>query len=290
VTPGIERVSFEGRDCVRLVGDGTGVFVTTSVGPRILGLVGSEGNVLAVLPQEAGLEHPSGRRFRFVGGHRLWAAPEVPATTYEPDDRPCTVTEAEDGIRVEAPADGAGLARAIEVRRSLDGWVVDHAIRNLSPATVTMAPWAITQLRPGGEAILPLGPMGDGPQADRSLVLWPYTDPGDPRIAFRRNEVRIRAVPGPAPIKVGAAPSEGRVAYRLGGEVFEKRVAVDPRAPYPDRGAAVQVYLGDDFCELETVGPLRAVDPGDEATHRERWALRREGAHPARPDEPRDGR
>ncbi len=274
MTPELEPVSFEGHDAVRLRGAGTTVLVITSAGPRILGLIGAEDNVLAVLPAEAGLEHPDGRRFRFIGGHRLWAAPEVPTTTYEPDERPCTVVEVEGGVRVEAPADHAGLARTIQVRSAPDGWVVDHTIRNLAGATATIAPWAITQLRPGGEVLLPLGPVGDGPQADRSLVMWPYTDLTDPRLAFRRNGIRITAVPGPAPVKVGAAPSAGRVAYRIGREVFEKRVTVDGRAIYPDRGAAVQVYLCDDFCELETLGPLRAVEPGDEVTHRERWTLR----------------
>jgi hypothetical protein len=28
-------------------------------------------------------------------------------------------------------------------------------------------------------------------------------------------------------------------------------------ALYADRGAAIQVYLSDEFCELETLGPLR---------------------------------
>jgi hypothetical protein len=60
--------------------------------------------------------------------------------------------------------------------------------------------------------------------------------------------------------------------------VFEKRAEAQPGRPYADRGAAVQVYICDDFCELETLGPLRTLEPDGEATHREHWSLRREEA------------
>ena len=43
---------------------------------------------------------------------------------------------------------------------------------------------------------------------------------------------------------------------------------------YADRGAAIQVYLSDEFCELETLGPLREVPPDGVAAHRERWIVR----------------
>ncbi|MGZ8596008.1 MAG: hypothetical protein ACXWYJ_10145 [Actinomycetota bacterium] len=268
-----ETLSFEGHDCVRLHDGGVTVMVTTSVGPRVLGLAGGDGNVMAVLPG-AGLERADGGRFSFIGGHRLWAAPEIPEVTYQPDDRPCAATEVDGGIRVEAPTDGAGLTKTLSVRRSHGGWTVDHEIGNASGRAVTVATWAITQLRPGGTATLPLPSRGPGPQADRALVLWPYTDLADPRVQVERGAVSIRSAPGGPPLKLGVAPGDGALAYRVGGEVFEKRVDIDPEAAYADRGAALQVYLCDAFCELETLGPLRALEPGETVTHRERWTLR----------------
>ena len=247
--------------------------VTTSVGPRVLGLTGLEGNLMAVLP-DAGLELHDGDRFAFIGGHRLWAAPEIPEVTYQPDDRPCAATEVEGGVRVEAPTDGAGLAKAISVRPAEGGWTVDHEIRNASSHPVTVAAWAITQLRPGGRATLPLPPRGSGPQADRSLVLWPYTDLADPRVHLERRAVTLRSEPGGPALKLGIAPGYGALTYRIGGQVFEKRIDIDPAATYADRGAALQVYLCDDFCELETLGPLRSLEPGEIVTHREHWTLR----------------
>jgi len=273
----LETVSFEGHDCVRLEDGDVAVVVTISAGPRVLGMLVEDENLFAVLP-DATLDGPDGERFRFLGGHRLWVGPEISSITYRADDRPCSVTEEEDGVGVEAPADGAHLVKAIWVRRASQGWIVDHVVRNASRRAVSIAPWAITQLRTGGEAVLPIAPREEGPQADRSLVLWPYTDLGDPRIRFGRNEVRVDASRSGPPLKLGAAPSDGRVAYRLGNHRFEKRIDVDPNATYPDRGAAVQVFVCDDFCELETLGPLAVVPPGGSVTHRERWTVGRAAA------------
>jgi hypothetical protein len=270
----LETISFEGHDCVRLEDGDVAVVVSISMGPRILGLLVEGVNLFAVLP-DATLDGPDDERFRFLGGHRLWVAPEVPSITYRSDDRACAVTEVEDGVRMEAPEDEAQLAKAITVRRDSPGWIVDHVVRNASPSSMTLAPWAITQLRTGGEAVLPVAPRGEGPQADRSLVLWPYTDLVDPRIRLGRDEVRVDAAMSGPPLKLGAAPSDGRVSYRLGTHRFEKRVDVDANATYADRGAAVQVYVCDEFCELETLGPLEVVPPGGSVTHREHWTVGR---------------
>jgi hypothetical protein len=272
----LETVSFEGHDCVRLEDGDVAVVVTMSTGPRVIGLLIENENLFAVLP-DAFLDTPDGERFRFLGGHRLWVAPEVPTLTYRPDDRPCAVIEVEDGVRVEAPADGAQLAKSIAVRRDSQGWIVDHVVQNASQRSMTIAPWAITQLRTGGEAVLAIASREQGPQADRSLVLWPYTDLGDPRIRLGRDEIHIDAASSGAPLKLGAAPSDGFVSYRLENHRFEKRIDVVPNATYADRGAAVQVFVCDDFCELETLGPLETVPPGETASHRERWTLGRAG-------------
>lgn len=257
-------------------GDRSTLLVTTSVGPRVLGLfAGGDDtfNVMAVLP-DATLERDEGPPFRLVGGHRLWAAPEVPAVTYQPDDRPCTVTEVPDGVRVEAPRDGAGLVRSIEIRASGDRWLVDHELRNGSEAPTTVAPWAITQLRSGGIATLALGDRGSDAQADRSVVLWPYTDLDDPRPRFGADDVTVDAMPGDGPLKVGAEPGAGALTYRVDGRVFEKRTDALASRPHADRGAAVQVYVRHDFCELETLGPLVTLAQGERASDREIWSLR----------------
>ena len=271
----LEVLRFAGHECVRL-GDGSdAAIVSTSAGPRVIGLFrdGDDDNVLAVLP-DATIDRAAGPPYRLLGGHRLWAAPEIPDVTYQPDDRRCAVTEVDDGIRVDAPADGVGLIKSIEVRRSAGGWTVDHSVRNGSGAPVTLAPWAITQLPLGGRMVVPSSTSAAGPQADRALVLWPYTDPGDARLHLTADAIVVDTVATGTRLKIGVAPGRGHASYSRNGTVLEKHVDIEADAEYTDRGAAIQVFVCDEFCELETLGPLRELAPDDVATHRERWIVR----------------
>jgi hypothetical protein len=257
---------------VRLDGDGSSVEVATAFGPRIVGLLVDGRNLFAELPDDT-LTGPGGRPYRLRGGHRLWAAPEVPDVTYQPDDEPCVVSAVGDGVQVDAPPDGAGLAKAIVVAPATDGWSVDHTIVNLGASTMTVAPWAITQLRPGGRFTLAFAATGDGLQADRSFVLWPYTDPTDARLSVTTDAVTVDAAPLGSPLKVGVAGAAGRGRYELEGTRFEKRIAMDRSAPSADLGAVVQVYVCPRFGELETLGSLTQIPPGASVTHRESWTI-----------------
>ena len=40
-----------------------------------------------------------------------------------------------------------------------------------------------------------------------------------------------------------------------------------------DHGASVQCYRDDRFVELESLGPLSVLAPGEETSHREVWSL-----------------
>jgi hypothetical protein len=126
----------------------------------------------------------------------------------------------------------------------------------------------------GGRMVVPSSTDAVGPQADRSLVLWPYTDPGDARLHLTADAVSIDTTATGHRLKIGVAPGRGHASYERNGTVLEKHVAIEAKATYADRGAAIQVFVNDDFCELETLGPLREVAPGDVATHRERWVVR----------------
>jgi hypothetical protein len=137
-----------------------------------------------------------------------------------------------------------------------------------------MAPWAITQLRLGGTAIIPIdGDTDPNPlQANASLVLWPYTDLTDPRVILHPGALTVRAEAGAA-FKIGTGPAPGRLGYHLDGYLYTKTVTPAHDGRYADRGAVGQVYLGDSFCELETVGALVTLVPGEEAAHPESWAI-----------------
>jgi hypothetical protein len=247
----------------------------TAFGPRLIGLSRRGGpQVLAELDDSVSVEHPGGGIYRFHGGHRLWAAPEIPLITYAPDDQPCLVAAMPDGFTISSEADVAGMVKELRIGLEDDRLTVHHVITNRGHIPIRIAPWAITQFRMGGIALIPTGDSSssDPLQADRSLVLWPYTDLTDPRLSWSERSVSIEAKPGPR-LKVGVGPNPGMLGYFIDGYLFTKDVTPQLAAEYPDRGAVAQAFVEEFFCELESLGPLQHLEPGASATHREVWHL-----------------
>ena len=249
--------------------------VATAFGPRVLGLSHHDGpELFASLSPDAVIDRPDSGVYRFRGGHRLWASPEIPEITYAPDDEPCSVVTSTDRVAIVGVADRSGLVKGIDVTLAEERLLVHHVLTNSGSEPIEVAPWAITQLRMGGVAIIPVSGESDeyGLSASSSLLLWPYTDLTDPRVTWDRGGLLVRAEAGP-PFKVGTGPSPGRLGYLNDGHLFTKTVAPAGPGRYPDRGAVGQFYLGDAFCELETVGPLGTLDKDEKVTHREVWEI-----------------
>lgn len=246
-------------------------------GPRIISLRRNDSpDFFAHLDPEVSLRQPDGRVYRLQGGHRLWAAPEIPEVSYAPDDHACEVSTTGDSVRISAPADGAGLEKSITVTRHEEELVVDHRLTNAGSQEIGVAPWAITQLRLGGVAQLPLRSAEDRDdlQADRSLVIWPYTDLADSRLSYATDHVLVQGRPGPA-LKLGSGPEPGELSYSLEKWRFIKRIEPWLGGSFADRGAVCQVYVKDAFLELETLGPLALLPPGAWTEHRETWTITR---------------
>jgi hypothetical protein len=241
-------------------------------GPRITSLQWEGGpELLAQLGPEVKIEHDGGK-YSFRGGHRLWASPEIAAITYASDDHECVINQDNRVVTVTAPADEAGLVKAMTVSLDGDSLVVDHEITNPSGERAPLAAWALTQLPLGGTAILPLVGADTAPSANRYMVVWPYTSIEDRRVTFYDDAIEVDARPGP-PLKFGVGPTPGRLGYFLDDLVFVKEVEPANGRVVPDYGAAGQVYVGEDFCELESVGGLTDLSDNGAATLRERWTV-----------------
>ena len=284
----VREERFAGRRCLRLSDGRVSVWAALDVGPRVLGFALDGGplpGVNAFADQlDVVLDRPDGGACALVGGHRLWTAPEDPDRTYQPDDRPVAVYDADGMLRLVAPPDaGTGLRRTVTVALDGAGAVVGHHVANGGTLPVRVAPWAITALPTGGTAVVAL-PRGeeDGLLPDRRLVLWPYTRLGDTRLALGDRYLMVRAdASADRPVKVGASGVRALAYVRPGAPTFVKRAAPVPGADYPDLGADAEVYANGRFCELETLGPLVTLAPGATASHRERWSLHAEATPPA---------
>ena len=244
------------------------VEVAVDAGPRVLRLSTPGGtNVFAETP-DAGWDTVHGRPFRLLGGHRLWPAPECAPEEQLPDDVP-----------VDVRVHGATISVHDETRRlelQLEGMRVHvrHVLTNAGDTTVRVAAWALTQLRPGGVARVPLRRDGGAEQLpDRKIVLWPYGSLGDPRLELADDRLCVHAKPAPGFFKVGCLNHTGRIEYELEDATFVKRFTPHPDAEHADLGCNVEVYVRDQFLELETLSPLRDVPPGGSIEHIEEWEL-----------------
>ena len=246
-----------------------GLEVATTFGPRITGLRRGGGPEVMVRLPDTVLEHPGGT-YRFEGGHRLWVSPEVPEITYANDSHQCEVVDDGHQVSIVAPPDAAGVTKKMVVTLDDEELVVTHEVGRPG-AGPALAPWAITQLPLGGTAFLPLrGDQDAGAGASRYLVMWPYGSVDDPRVAVSDHLVKVTA-DGGVPIKYGAGPVPGRLGYLREGALFVKEIESATDRDVPDFGAVGQVYVGQGFCELESLGGRSDLSAGSTATLVERW-------------------
>jgi len=280
---------FAGYDCVKLENGAVALWITRSVGPRIIGLALAGGeNLFAELPGETA-DCPGHGVFSFRGGHRLWYAPEDPRRTYLPDDVPVTITNTDIGVLVTQPVEEqTGIQKSLAI--TLPGQdarvVVDHSLHNLSGEPVELAPWAITQFRPGGVALLPqaTGPADAyGLLPNRHIALWPYTQINSPHITWGDRYLFVEATMQAGALKIGFPNPTGWLGYALGDTLFVKHAASRPDAAYFDRGSSSECYCNPRFLELETLGPRASLAPGGSLGHRETWTVYAGAA--LRPDE-----
>jgi hypothetical protein len=271
----MKTVNFMGHECLSLENQTIQLLASRSIGPRILSLRFADGeNLLAELPDFV-TECPDSGTFHFRGGHRLWHAPENIRRTYQPDDAPVAVVPVENGCLLTQDVEvKTGLQKSIEIRLQSDAprVVITHRLSNHGLFPVTSAPWAITQLKTGGMAILPQSREETDVLPNRSLALWRYTNPSDPNIHWGQNYILVRANMD-APFKVGFPNPRGWLAYWLNGTLFVKRANYEAQSAYFDFGSSSECYCNDKFIELETLAPISTINPGESVTHVETWEL-----------------
>jgi hypothetical protein len=263
----------------RIENDALRVEYLTEAGPRIVGLYlkGSELNLLGTAPS-LGVETPYGT-FNGIGGHRLWHSPESFPRTYIPDNSGLVVEKAPGKVSLIGPVEEmTGMQKTITIELPEHGsqMTLRHVLQNLSAWTVEMAPWAITMLPMGGVAILPDQPAG-APQTgllpDRHWSLWPYSNLQDPRFEPYSDYILLHAKPAETAFKIGYANKTGWVAYYFQGTLLVKRF--DPLITYlhPDFGCNAESYVKTEFLELETLGPLARIEPGESVQFTEAWQI-----------------
>lgn len=261
-------------DCIRVSNGQIELVAPTAVGPRVVHCGMVDGENLFYEGEHLGATDRE--EWTMYGGHRLWHAPESVPRTYEPDNASVDLDRHDAGVTLTAPAESTtGVRKAITIEMAADRPVVEltHRLTNEGLWPIEFAPWAVTVCAAGGRAVLPMAsgdPDADLP--DRSVVYWPYTDASDDRLSRVPDHLFVDQAPG-SDVKVGVTGTDGWGAYVLEETAFVKSIDPDPTATYPDAGSIFEVYVADDLLELETLGPLSTVEPGETVAHTETWRV-----------------
>jgi hypothetical protein len=281
-------------DAYRMSNGHTAVSVVPAAGGRVLEFSLDGQQALWVNPALQGKLFPVPKRptswndWRNYGGYKLWPAPESlwPKKVGEgPDpflDGGAASVEVlpERGLRLTgAPSLDMGLlfVRELEMGPRTGVLTVQQRMRNIGPRPVEWSIWDVTQIPAPAWAffpanpqsahrngILPLGAGQDQWKNDGGLIVTEY-----------------QGVSG----KIGADSPSGWMVGVVGDLAYIKRF---PKrrggASYPDQDSTVEVYTSDktlSYIEMEVLGPLVRLEPGEETSYPETWALAKL-SHPIR--------
>jgi hypothetical protein len=288
----IEEIAYAGwpRN-VRLFNQTIELIITLDVGPRILRFSFMGGaNVFKEYSEMLGKSGESEWRIR--GGHRFWTAPEGPHS-YALDNRPITFRALDDlTLEIEeAPQTEFGFQKILRVQITGEHTVtVTHRLKNIGSTPLTLSPWALSVMAPGGVALVPQPTLGVHPSElptgtpippedflpNRKLVLWKYTNLSDPRFTWHPDFWLLRQTATGRATKIGLVHERGWLAYQNQGFVFCKKVTFEPSAVYPDDGVNVELFTNADMLEVESLAPAQPLAPGATTEHIEQWRLERE--------------
>lgn len=273
----VERIAYHGwPNCYRLTNGEVELIATSDVGPRVMryGFVNGPNLFYEVQAQLGNSAEPW---WMMRGGHRLWIAPEKIPETYALDNgRVEASVLADDTVSLLAGVeDETKLRKQMILTLCENGRVrVEHKVENTGRAMVRLAIWPATLMAPGGTAFaaFPQNPPRLGPT--HPVVMWSYTDFSDARWRFtRRYLVLHQDANADTQQKAGLFNEHTLGGYLVGETLFVKQAQALPDVPYPDFHCSLQMFTNRDFMELETLGPLTNLAPGETASHTEMWSL-----------------
>jgi Domain of unknown function (DUF4380) len=274
------------QDAYRVTNGHVTVSVVPGAGGRVLEFSLDGQNALWMNPGLAGKLYPVPKRpatwsnWRNYGGYKLWPAPQARwpqngAAAPDPflDGGAVSVEViAGSGLRLTgAPSLDMGLVfvRELQLDAATGVLTVQQRMHNIGNKPVDWSIWDVTQIPAPAWVVLPANPAS--PNQNGILPLG-----GGQNQWTNENGLIIteyRGVSG----KIGADSPGGWVVGVVGDLAYVKRFP--PRredATYPDKGSTVEVYTNDKslpYIEMEVLGPIVHLEPGEETAYPETWAL-----------------
>lgn len=272
--------------CIKMENDTTELIVTVDVGPRVIyyGLKGKRNIFREDINRDSFNDKKQLHDFfeteenwYIYGGHRLWSSPESYPESYTPDNHPVPYEIKGNTVKL-MPEDRVKVGERHLMTVTMDDIssdvTVKHAIKNIADFEIKLAPWCLTVAEKGGVEILPLCTEDTGLLSNRRMVFWAYSDVRDPRFFMCDKYVTLAQTDIERAFKIGVNNEDGWGAYLNNGQLFIKRFDFDKNGEYPDYSVNYETYTNQFIMEIESLGTLETLRPGEYTEYEERWQIK----------------
>ncbi len=255
----VRAAKWRNEEAISIVHEKCSLVITTSIGPRIISLTyKSSENLLYEDETGFGVED-----WKLMGGHRFTTAPED-AASYYPDNAPCKAEYEQAVVRITAPMRPDRLQLAIEIQGADKGkgFIITHLLHNHGQTTWHGALWAITCIPRFYNAVASC--------TTKEIKYWPDTEPANWTVTDGVMSIN----PGDFRGKTGWHEKEGWLGASCNGTslTIAHRERTSP-ADCADNGCNLEMFACSNWIELETLGKLETLGPGECAKHQQEWIL-----------------
>jgi hypothetical protein len=279
--PGVTRVDYFGyTDCIALENETTRVVLCHQAGGRVLEYSLRGQNAIWLDPEQKGWVWRPGERGPDLCGGRFDIGPEMlipsrPALWLGPWKAEATGPRTARLTSVEDAGTGVQLIREFKLDATSSRLLCTQTIRNVSDRTTSWCHWSRTFGLGGGIVVMPLTPS----RFPNSYVMYEpgsliNARPKDPNIRTRDGFLEVLGTPKYP--KLGMDSLAGWFAYLTPNNLlFAKRYAVYPDRSYNEvAGLTISIWYDRNVrCELEPIGPMEKLAPGQSASFTEDWKL-----------------
>ena len=271
--------------CIELNNSKINLIVTVDVGPRVIycSAAGSDFNLFYQKKDQQG--KMNSEEWLHYGGHRLWHSPQIGYRPNQPDNDPVPYLVKENSLLLNCPPEEATkVQKEIEITLVHDEprAKIRHRIYNRGLWPIKLASWALTIMAEGGTEILPIPKEDTLFMPNYAISFWPWTKPNDRRFTLGEKYMVLKHdMTDERWFKIGYRNTEGWGDYIVNGYMFVIKSLPIPNEEYPDYGSTFETYTDNNFLEMETLGPLKTIEPGEFAEHTEEWYLFRDVVLPA---------
>ncbi|MDP6597629.1 MAG: hypothetical protein QGI86_17420 [Candidatus Poribacteria bacterium] len=177
-------------------------------------------------------------------------------------------------ISAEDDATGTQLIREFRLDKLSSHLVCKQIIKNVSKETKTFCHWGRTFALGEGICLIPLSPNSRFPKKYIMYGPGPVMNyrPEDPNIRVRDGMLEILGTPKRP--KLGMDSYAGWFCYLMKNNLmFIKRYPTYPNRVYNEMAAlTISIwYYKDRVCELEPIGPMETILPGQSTSFSEEW-------------------